>query len=55
MATQKTTLDITRLRVAIYIRVSTQWQIDKDSLQVQRRELIAYAEQVQSGYDTLGQ
>ena len=46
MATQKTALDITRLRVAIYIRVSTQWQVDKDSLQVQRRELIAYAEMV---------
>lgn len=33
-----------RLKVAIYIRVSTHWQIDKDSLQVQRRELIAYAQ-----------
>jgi len=33
-------------KVAIYIRVSTHWQIDKDSLQVQRRELIAYAEMV---------
>ena len=32
------------LKVAIYIRVSTHWQIDKDSLQVQRRELIAYAQ-----------
>ena len=31
-------------KVAIYIRVSTQWQIDKDSLQVQRRELIAYSQ-----------
>lgn len=33
-------------KVAIYIRVSTHWQIDKDSLQVQRRELMAYAEMV---------
>ena len=33
-------------KVAIYIRVSTSYQIDKDSLQVQRRELIAYAEMV---------
>ena len=31
---------------AIYIRVSTHWQIDKDSLQTQRRELIAYSELV---------
>jgi len=33
-------------KVAIYIRVSTQHQIDKDSLLVQRRELIAYSELV---------
>ena len=33
-------------RAAIYIRVSTQLQIDKDSLHVQRRELAAYAELV---------
>lgn len=33
-------------KAAIYIRVSTHWQIDKDSLKVQRRELIAYAEMV---------
>lgn len=33
-------------KVAIYIRVSTHWQIDKDSLQVQKRDLIAYAEMV---------
>lgn len=32
------------LKVAIYIRVSTHWQVDKDSLQVQRRELIAYCQ-----------
>ena len=34
------------LKVAIYIRVSTQYQIDKDSLQVQNRELVAYAQMV---------
>ena len=33
-------------KVAIYIRVSTVHQIDKDSLLVQRRELSAYAEYV---------
>ena len=37
---------LTTLKVAIYIRVSTQYQVDKDSLQVQRRELIAYCEMV---------
>ena len=31
-------------KVAIYIRVSTVFQIDKDSLKVQRRELEAYSE-----------
>lgn len=31
------------LRAAIYVRVSTQYQIDKDSLPVQRQELINYA------------
>lgn len=35
-----------KLKVAIYIRVSTRYQVDKDSLVVQRRELIAYAEMV---------
>jgi len=35
-----------KLKVAIYIRVSTRYQIDKDSLLVQRRELIAYAEMI---------
>ena len=30
-------------KVAIYLRVSTKWQIDKDSLQVQRRELTTYS------------
>lgn len=33
-------------KAAIYIRVSTNYQVDKDSLQVQRRELIAYCEMV---------
>lgn len=33
-------------KVAIYIRVSTHFQADKDSLKVQRRELIAYSEMV---------
>ena len=32
------------MKAAIYIRVSTQWQVDKDSLQVQERELAAYAD-----------
>lgn len=31
-------------RVAIYIRVSTRWQIDKDSLPLQRSDLPKYAE-----------
>lgn len=31
-------------RVAIYIRVSTQMQVDKDSLPMQRKDLIAYSE-----------
>lgn len=35
-----------KLKAAIYIRVSTRYQVDKDSLIVQRRELIAYAEMV---------
>lgn len=38
--------DLDKKKVAIYIRVSTHWQVDKDSLQVQRRELIAYADMV---------
>lgn len=33
---------INAIKVAIYIRVSTHWQIDKDSLPVQRKDLIAY-------------
>lgn len=31
-------------KAAIYIRVSTHWQVDKDSLSVQRRELMNYCE-----------
>lgn len=31
-------------KIAIYTRVSTHWQIDKDSLSVQQRELIAYSQ-----------
>ena len=31
-------------KVAIYIRVSTMYQIDKDSLPMQRKDLIAYSE-----------
>lgn len=37
---------IKSLKVAIYVRVSTHWQVDKDSLQVQQRELIAYSQLV---------
>ncbi len=37
---------IKRVVVAIYIRVSTLYQVDKASLPVQRKELIAYAELV---------
>lgn len=33
-------------KTAIYIRVSTHFQVDKDSLQVQRRDLIAYSEMI---------
>ena len=33
-------------KVAIYIRVSTHWQVDKDSLKVQERELISYCQMV---------
>lgn len=34
---------MTSSRVAIYIRVSTTHQVDKDSLPMQRQDLIAYA------------
>ncbi len=37
---------LTAKKAAIYIQVSTHWQIDKDSLKVQRRELTAYVEMV---------
>lgn len=33
-------------KAAIYIRVSTHWQVDKDSLKVQERELTAYCQMV---------
>ena len=33
-------------KVAIYVRVSTHWQIDKDSLKVQEKELIVYCEMI---------
>lgn len=33
---------LNKLKVAIYIRVSTHWQIDKDSLPLQRNDLINY-------------
>ena len=38
----------TRQKVAIYVRVSTHWQIDKDSLPVQKQDLINYASYVLS-------
>ena len=38
--------DLNNKKTAIYIRVSTHWQVDKDSLQVQERELLAYNEMV---------
>lgn len=45
--TKKRIIDtMNELKVAIYIRVSTKWQIDKDSLPLQRDELPKYAELV---------
>ncbi len=35
---------LARRKVAIYVRVSTHWQVDKDSLKVQERELISYSQ-----------
>lgn len=35
-------------KVAIYVRVSTHWQVDKDSLPVQRAELISYCKYILS-------
>ena len=43
---QKLSDALKSFRAAIYIRVSTHYQVDKDSLQVQKRELIAYAQMV---------
>lgn len=40
MAKQK----INKPKAALYIRVSTHWQVDKDSLPVQRKELINYCQ-----------
>lgn len=40
-----------RQKTAIYIRVSTQMQIDKDSLDVQRRELTVYSDMVLGIHD----
>ena len=37
---------LVRKKAAIYIRVSTRYQVDKDSLEVQRRELKAYSEMI---------
>ena len=37
---------LAQIRVAIYVRVSTHYQIDKDSLPVQKAELMAYAKYV---------
>lgn len=39
----KITDKLNTVRVAIYVRVSTHWQVDKDSLPVQKEELTAYA------------
>lgn len=46
MARQSIIEQVTSEKVAIYIRVSTVWQVDKDSLQVQKRELSAYCDMV---------
>ena len=44
----KITDRLNSIRVAIYVRVSTHYQIDKDSLPVQKEELQAYAKYVLS-------
>ena len=46
MAVRKKTFDSTKskARVAIYVRVSTLYQVDKDSLPMQKKDLIAYAQ-----------
>ena len=38
--------NLKKKKAAIYIRVSTRYQVDRDSLQVQRRELSVYSEMV---------
>lgn len=45
MTSQKSSIErkLSEQRAALYIRVSTHWQIDKDSLPVQREDLINYA------------
>lgn len=42
----KITDKLDQVRVAIYVRVSTHYQVDKDSLPVQKEELVAYAKYV---------
>lgn len=44
---------MTSARVAIYIRVSTTHQVDKDSLPMQRQDLIAYAKLMLHTTDTV--
>jgi len=41
------------VKTAIYVRVSTHYQIDKDSLNVQKRELTAYAELILSSTENI--
>lgn len=45
-AKKKNINSVSEQKVAIYIRVSTKWQIDKDSLPLQRDELPKYSELV---------
>ena len=40
---KKTIPQIEQKRAAIYVRVSTQYQVDRASLPVQRSELVNYA------------
>lgn len=47
----KEALSATSKKVAIYVRVSTKLQVDKDSLSVQRRELESYSEMILSCSD----
>ena len=39
----KALMERSKARVAIYVRVSTLYQVDKDSLPMQKKDLIAYA------------